>query len=213
MVGFKIESKLDVGEYNVTVTNPLTGENKTAKITIVARLLENNDLTKDYLSSKQFTVLAIGDDGNPVGAGEVVTLVTHGVTYKQKTDKTGHATLLIRLVPGNYPITATYKGYTVKNNIKVNQTLKLVKKTVSVKKGKKIILKATLKWTSGKAIKGKIIKFKFKGKTYKAKTNSKGLAKVTIKSKKVLKKLKKGKKYSYSATYVKNKVKGKVKIK
>lgn len=206
-------SKLDVGEYNVTVTNPLTGENKTAKITIVARLLENNDLTKDYLSSKQFTVLAIGDDGNPVGAGEVVTLVTHGVTYKQKTDKTGHATLLIRLVPGNYPITATYKGYTVKNNIKVKQTLKLVKKTVSVKKGKKIILKATLKWTSGKAIKGKIIKFKFKGKTYKAKTNSKGLAKVTIKSKKVLKKLKKGKKYSYSATYVKNKVKGKVKIK
>lgn len=206
-------SKLDVGEYNVTVTNPLTGENKTAKITIVARLLENKDLTKDYMSSKQLTVLAIGDDGNPVGAGEVVTLVTHGVTYKQKTDKTGHATLLIRLVPGNYPITATYKGYTVKNNIKVKQTLKLVKKTVSVKKGKKIILKATLKWTSGKAIKGKIIKFKFKGKTYKAKTNSKGLAKVTIKSKKVLKKLKKGKKYSYSATYVKNKVKGKVKIK
>ncbi len=206
-------SKLDVGEYNVTVTNPLTGENKTAKITIVARLLENKDLTKDYMSSKQFTVLAIGDDGNPVGAGEVVTLVTHGVTYKQKTDNTGHATLLIRLVPGNYPITATYKGYTVKNNIKVKQTLKLVKKTVSVKKGKKIILKATLKWTSGKAIKDKIIKFKFKGKTYKAKTNSKGLAKVTIKSKKVLKKLKKGKKYSYSATYVKNKVKGKVKIK
>jgi invasion protein IalB len=88
----------------------------------------------------------------------------------------------------------------------------LVKKTVKVKKGKKLKLQAKLKWSNGKAIKGKKITFKFKGKKYKAKTNKKGVAKVTIK-KKVTKKLKKGKKYSYSATYKTDTVKGKVKVK
>ena len=205
-------SKLDVGTYDVVITNPVTGENTTQKTTIVKRLLENKDLTKDYESSKHYTVLAIGDDGNPVGAGVQVDIETNGVTYNVKTDKNGYATLSIRLIPKSYTITSVYHNTAVKNKIVVKQTLKLVKKTVTVKKGKKLVLKATLKWTSGKAIKGKTIKFKFKGKTYKAKTNSKGLAKVTIK-KKVTKKLKKGKKYSYTATYIKNIVKGKVKVK
>ena len=52
-----------------------------------------------------------------------------------------------------------------------------------------------------------------KGKKYSAKTNKKGIAKVTIKKKSVLKKLKKGKKYSFTASYKTNNVKGKVKIK
>ena len=73
-----------------------------------------------------------------------------------------------------------------------------------------MVLKATLKWTNGKAIKGKKIVFKFKGKKYKAKTNKKGVAKVTIKNKKLIKKLKKGKKYTYSAKYIDDYVKGKV---
>ena len=83
---------------------------------------------------------------------------------------------------------------------------------MKVKKGKKLTLKATLKWSNGKPIKGKKIVFKFKGKKYSAKTNSKGLAKVTIKAK-VTKKLKAGKKYKYSATYISNTVKGKVTVK
>ena len=91
----------------------------------------------------------------------------------------------------------------------------MVKKTVKVKKGKKLVLKAKLKWTlksnKGKSLKGKKIVFKFKGKKYTAKTNKKGVAKVTIKSK-VTKKLKRGKKYKFTARYFKNTVKGKVKV-
>ncbi|WP_458405143.1 Ig-like domain repeat protein, partial [Methanobrevibacter sp.] len=206
-------SKLAVGKYKITTAFPANGANTTKDLEIVKRLVENKDLTKDYLSSKHYTVRAIGDDGNPVGAGVVVTITTHGVTYKEKTDKNGYATLLIRLIPGKYTVKSTYHKYSVTNKLKVKQTLKLVKKTVKVKKGKKIVLKAKLKWSNGKAIKGKVIKFKFKGKTYKAKTNKKGIAKVTIKKKSVLKKLKKGKTYKYYGIYVKNKVKGKVKIK
>ena len=73
-------------------------------------------------------------------------------------------------------------------------------KAVKVKKSaKKLILQATLK-QGKKALSGKKVTFKFNGKTYKVKTNKKGVAKVTIK-KNVLKKLKAGKKVKYQASY------------
>ena len=90
--------------------------------------------------------------------------------------------------------------------------LKLTLKKVTVKKSaKKLVL--TAKLTKGKTlIKGKKITFKFKGKTYKAKTNKKGVAKVSIK-KSVLKKLKVGKKVKYQAKYGKLTKKVTVKVK
>ena len=53
--------------------------------------------------------------------------------------------------------------------------------------------------------KGKKIKFKFNEKTYKAKTNKKGIAKVTIK-KSELEKLNVGQTVYYQATYSTNTV-------
>ena len=206
-------SHLDVGEYNVTSINPVTGESVTKELSVVPRLIHNKDITMDFMDGTYYTVLVIGDDGNPVGEGEIIDIYVNTIHYVSKTNKDGLAKLKINLNPKNYRVMAEYKNYKVYNKLVVKQTLKLVKKTVSVKKGKKIVLKAKLKWTSGKVIKGKKIVFKFKGKKYSAKTNKKGIAKVTIKKKSVLKKLKKGKKYSFTASYKTNKVKGKVKIK
>ena len=208
----RLSETLPVGEYTITSINPVTGENVTKKLSIVPRLIYNKDLTMDFVDGSHWDVLVIGDDGNPVGEGEIIDIYVNTIHYVAKTDKNGYARLKINLNPNKYHITAEYKNFKVQNNLVVKQTLKLVKKTVKVKKGKKLVLKAKLKWSNGKAIKGKKIVFKFKGKKYKAKTNSKGIAKVTVK-KKVTKKLKKGKKYSYSATYITNTVKGKVKVK
>lgn len=63
-----------------------------------------------------------------------------------------------------------------------------------------------------KPIANKKITFKFKGKKYTAKTNKKGIAKITIK-KSVLNKLKVGKKVNYQATYIKSTVKYSLKVK
>jgi len=205
-------TKLDIGVYTVTCVNPVTGEKRNATTTIVKRLIENKDITMDFVDGTYYVVRAIGDDGKPVGKDEFVDIFVNTVHYSCRTDEDGYARLKINLNPRTYDITAEYKSYKVTNKLVVKQTLKLVKKTVKVKKGKKLKLKATLKWSNGKPIKGKKIVFKFKGKKYSAKTNSKGLAKVTIKSK-VTKKLKPGKKYKYSATYITNIVKGKVKAK
>ena len=136
----------------------------------------------------------------------------NGIHYSVKTDKKGYAKLKINLNPKKYKVVAEYKNTKVTNKLVVKQTLKLVKKTIKVKKGEKLVIKVTLKWSNGKAIKGKKIVIKLNGKKYKVKTNSKGVAKVTIKSK-VTQNLKKGKKYTYTATYITNTVKGKVIVK
>lgn len=207
-------SHLAVGTYNVTSVNLVTGESTVNKLEIVKRIIKNKDMTIDFLSGKYYVVQVIGDDGKPVGEGEIVDIYANTIHYVAKTDKNGYARLKINLNPKTYYFHAEYKTFkTNKNKIVVKQTLKLVKKTVKVKKGKKIVLKAKLKWSNGKAIKGKKIVFKFKGKKYSAKTNKKGIAKVTIKKKSVLKKLKKGKSYKFTAAYKTNKVKGKVKVK
>ncbi len=91
------------------------------------------------------------------------------------------------------------------------QLVKMTLQKVSVKKSaKRLTIKATLK-INGKLAKGKYVKFKFNKKTYKVKTNKRGIAKLTVK-KSVLKKLKAGKKIRYQVSYGKKTVKRTVKV-
>ena len=193
-------SRLAVGKYKITSINTITGEEFTNELEIVKRILENKDLTMDFTDGSQFVVKVIGDDGKIAPEGEIIDITANGVHYACKVKKDGYAALTINLLPKKYTITAEYRGYKTTNKLVVKQILKPLKKVTTIKQGKKLVLKAQLKYSNGKAIKGKTIKFKLKGKTYKAKTNKKGIAMVTIK-KKVTKKLKKGKKYKVTVSY------------
>ena len=151
------------------------------------------------------------DNQSKLAKGAYVNFKVGKTTYKVKTDKNGVAKLkLSKFAPKSYKIIISCNGTKVSKKLTVKHILKL--KSVKVRKNaKKLVLTASLKKVNGKYLKGKLIKFKFKGKTYKAKTNSKGIAKVTIK-RKVLKKLKIGKKVTYKATYLKDTAKRTVKV-
>ena len=166
----------------------------------VLNLSQNLDVGSLYSAKAVYKVL-VTRDGKAVGAGEAVTFKFNGKTYAVKTDSKGYATLNIdtNVKPKTYDITAEYKGVKVSNKVTVKNIIKAQNK--KVKKSKKVTkVKISLNKVDGKYLKGKVLKIKFKGKTYKVKTNKKGTATWKVK-KSMLKKLKAGKKYKYTVTY------------
>ena len=115
----RLNINLEPGTYIITAMNPVTGEQSSNVITVLSRIVENRDITKYYRNGTQYTARIIGDDGNPVGPGETVTFNINGVFYQRQTDAYGFVQLNINLQPGDYIITAEYKGCMVSNNIKV----------------------------------------------------------------------------------------------
>lgn len=195
---------IGLGSHNIQITNVENGEVASQEINIVQRIMENRNVKTYYLSGASYKVRIYDDDARPAGAGELVSIVINKKTYSVKTDENGYVSLKISLSPKTYTITATYKGFKVSNKVVVKPVL--TAKNISKKKAKKIKFRAKLVNTKGKAVKGKKITFKIKGKTYKAKTNKKGIATVT------LKKLKVGK-YTITTKYGKSKIKNTIKIK
>ena len=173
-----------------------------------SQIIGNRDIVVDYNGGSYFNVNVVTADGHAV-VGTSVKFTINGKTTTVKTDSNGFAKIKITDVPGRYVIKTTYNGKTYTNKVTVKQVLTTSKVTVK-KTTKKFNLQAKLK-INGKLVKGKTITFKFRGKTYHAKTNIKGIAKITIK-KNVIKKLKKGKTYNVKITYLKDTIKSTVKV-
>jgi hypothetical protein len=121
------------------------------------------------------------ENNKPIGEGNSVAFTINGKKITVKTDKNGYASFKITQKPKKYTVTAQYKDIKVQNTITVKKVLSA--KNISKKKAKKIKYTATVK--GKKAFKGKKVTFKINGKTYSAKTNKKGVAKVYLKNLKV----------------------------
>lgn len=185
---------------------------KTVNVTssIPAKIVAR-DASVIYSAGGKYSLTVYAQGGALAKNVEVIFKVNGKKVATVKTDSNGVAGYKIVQKPGKYKITAQALGKTITKKLTVKHVLKL--KKVKIKRSaKKLVIKATLVKVNGKYLKGKKITLKFKGKKYKAKTSSKGVAKFTIK-KNVLKKLKKGKKVTYQATYLKDTVKYKVKVK
>ena len=206
-----VKANLNAGTYNVTVSSAIAG-NSTATLKILKRFENNSNLNVYYASNANYKVRIIGDDGNPETEGQNVTVLIDNKMKSYKTDKNGFITVEIdkNFKVGTHTIKIQYRNASVKNKVAVKHLLALKSATVK-KSAKKLVLTASLAKVNGKYLKNKKITFKFNGKTYKSNTNSKGIAKVTIKSS-VLKMLKAGKKVSYQAIYLKDTVKRTAKI-
>ncbi|WP_296879522.1 Ig-like domain repeat protein [uncultured Methanobrevibacter sp.] len=207
----KLNVKLRVGTYKVIVTLD-NGKKVVKKLKIVKRIVGNRNTVKYYNSHFKYKFRVIGNNGKAVGKGVIVTVKIGKKTFKLKTKNNGY--IIIRLnkhfAPKKYIIRASYKGYSIKNTIVVKHII-FSKKTVNVKKSaKKLVLAAKFK-QGKKILKNRLVTFKFMGKKYNTKTNKFGIAKVTIK-KNVINKLRIGKNYRFSVTYVKDTIKRTIKV-
>ena len=201
VASIKVNLKPDY--YLVEVRNPETGESFSDYFEVVKRISNNYNVNMYYGAGKYYSV-KVFDDAGKLAKGVKVTFKINGKSYSRISNSKGVASFKITLKPGTYTITASYKGVKVSNKVKVKSTL--ITKNISVKKGKTIKFKAKLVNSKGKILKNKKITFKFKGKTYKVKTNKKGIAIL-----KITKKYKKGK-YTITSKYGKLKIKNSIKI-
>lgn len=192
------------GPHTLRITNPLTGEVTVKNIQVVYRVTYNSNVVMYFGAGKYYTVRVYDDNGKPAVKAKVAFKVG-GKTYYRYSDSYGYTDFKINLNPGTYTITAEYKGVKVSNKITVKPTL--ITKNIKVKKGKTIKFTAKLLNSKGNILKNKKITFKFKGKTYKVKTNSKGIATL-----KITKKYKVGK-YTITTSYGSAKMKNKITIK
>ncbi len=174
----KLNINLNSGEYIITATNPVTGQNYSNSIKVTPRITENTDLVKYFKNDSQYVVRLIGDDGNPVGSGEMVTFNINGVFYNRTTNESGYAKLNINLYSGDYVITAEYKGFKVSNNITVLPILYAEDLVMSYMDG--TTFNAKLLDGHGDAFANEKVQFNINGVLYYRATNSSGIAKLNI---------------------------------
>lgn len=158
-------------------TDPLALEYDNIKVFNV--LTGNKNIKMYYDDGSTYKVRVFDDNGNPVKSGQKVTFAIGKKVYYKKTDKNGYAKLKIPSKPGSYAIGARYNDYVVTNTLLVKPVLKPLT-SFSGKKVKKTI-KYKVKFL-GKNKKNKKITVKFNKKTYKAKTNKKGVATFVLKT-------------------------------
>lgn len=142
--------------------------------------------------NKIITVTLIDENGNAI-ANANVKITVNGQTFTAKTNYKGIATLKVSLnAVKTYDISAKFEGNIYNFASNANGKITITKgstslissgKTYTVTTTSKTI-KVTLKDGSGKVIANRKVKATVNGKTYSAKTNSKGVAtfKLTLKT-------------------------------
>lgn len=172
----------DTFAFNVTLPVP-------TKIIAKSMTVLTVNTAVDGKIGKYFTLVLKDSFGN-VLANEKVQLAFNGKIYNLKTDENGTARLQMNIPrAGVYAVSVCYLGdadyaasfatakvVVKKQNVRLTTTKKIYKSNAKVKR-----LVAVFKSIKGKPLKGKIIKFTVKGKTYTARTNAKGIAVVNVK--------------------------------
>ncbi len=174
----QLNINLDQGKYILTAINPVTNDMASNNIVVISKIVENHDLVKYFRNDSHYVVRILGDDGNPVGAGENVTFNINGVFYTRQTNESGYVQLNINIQAGEYIITTMYGGCVVANTITVKPTLTASDMTMHYRDGSQF--KAKLVDGQGNPSSNEKIEFNINGVFYYRTTNSDGIASLNI---------------------------------
>lgn len=167
---------------NQTNTTPVT-------INKIKTTLTVSDKTFKVTKSKKISATLKDENNNPI-VGKLITFTVNGVNYYGKTDENGTATVKVTLNKAKtFICNVVFEGYVDYENASNTSNIKVVKEKSKLTVSKKVFkaktktkkVKVTLKSASKKAIKKVKVTIKIKGKTYKVKTNSKGVALIKVK--------------------------------
>ena len=168
---------LDAGSYTASASYGKVTAKNTIKILPV--IVAKNHVTT-YGSTKYFSALFLKSDGSPLKDTDV-SFIVKGKQYETKTNSEGVATLKHKFKVGKYTVVAVHpNGYKLSKKMQIKHSV-AAKNIKKYYKGSKLFT-ATFHGKSGKLLSKKFVKFYYKGKTYKVKTNSKGKASLLITS-------------------------------
>ena len=169
----KLNINLNPGTYILTLTNPITGEMKSSRITVLSKFVENHDVVKYYRNASVYSIKLLDNHGK-VDSGKTITFNINGVFYHRTTDVNGIARLNLNLGLGKYIITAEYGGLMVSNNIEILSIIESNDLVMKFHDGSKFHVKLLDGY--GKPYPNKSVSFNINGIFYERSTNIDGIA-------------------------------------
>ena len=150
-----------------------------------------NPTTSTIYNGKYYSLRLVDNSGNAL-ASKNVTINIAGKDYNVTTDKNGVAKVKLAIANNyiNKSLTVTYQ-FLGDNNLKASSgssNIKVIKTATKITNATKLVVKnhknfyVKLTTKAGKVLANKVITMKssVSGKTYKIKTNSKGIAKIDL---------------------------------
>ena len=185
-ISYAVANSLNLGVHTITAAvagnDKYNAGNVSSKLAVTEKILfvGAKNYAVYYGNTVNYKIQIKDDNTKKILSNKLVTFKINGKTKNVYTDKNGYASYSVKLAAGSYTITASCNGYSSSKKITFKPTL--TAKNISKKKSKTTKFTVKLVDKKGKILKNKKITFKFKNKNYAAKTNSKGIATLSLKN-------------------------------